>query len=52
MANMSHEIRTPMNGVVGFTQCLEEMKLDNESKNMSNILKIQHLVYYPSLTKF
>lgn len=39
MANMSHEIRTPMNGVVGFTQCLEEMKLDNESKKYVKYIK-------------
>lgn len=39
MANMSHEIRTPMNGVVGFTQCLEEMELDNESKKYVKYIK-------------
>ncbi|MBP2698633.1 response regulator [Photobacterium sp. CAIM 1938] len=39
MANMSHEIRTPMNGVLGFVQCLEERKLDKESRRQVGYIK-------------
>ncbi|WP_305844159.1 response regulator [Photobacterium leiognathi] len=39
MANMSHEIRTPMNGVLGFVQCLEERKLDKESRRQIGYIK-------------
>ncbi len=39
MANMSHEIRTPMNGVLGFVQCLEDKKLDYQSKQQVEYIK-------------
>ncbi|WP_230625632.1 ATP-binding protein [Photobacterium leiognathi] len=39
MANMSHEIRTPMNGVLGFVQCLEERKMDKESRRQIGYIK-------------
>ncbi|PSU88901.1 hybrid sensor histidine kinase/response regulator [Photobacterium kishitanii] len=39
MANMSHEIRTPMNGVLGFVQCLEDKKLDHQSKQQVEYIK-------------
>ncbi|MGM0608897.1 MAG: response regulator [Candidatus Muiribacteriota bacterium] len=32
LANMSHEIRTPLNGVIGFTELLEDTKLNNVQK--------------------
>ncbi len=32
LANMSHEIRTPMNGVIGFTQLLDNGKLDDKQQ--------------------
>lgn len=32
LANMSHEIRTPLNGVIGFTELLENTKLNSEQQ--------------------
>tara|TARA_R110000824_G_scaffold30961_17_gene101247 strand:- start:1808 stop:3400 length:1593 start_codon:yes stop_codon:yes gene_type:complete len=32
LANMSHEIRTPMNGVIGFTQLLDDGRLDDKQQ--------------------
>jgi signal transduction histidine kinase/CheY-like chemotaxis protein len=34
LANMSHEIRTPLNGIVGFTELLNDTKLDNDKRRL------------------
>jgi len=46
LANMSHEIRTPLNGILGFTQLLEDTKVDNEQKEYIDIIKksSEHLI--------
>ncbi|XOV80283.1 MAG: response regulator [Aestuariibacter sp.] len=33
LANMSHEIRTPLNGVIGFTQLLQQTRLDERQRD-------------------
>ncbi len=39
LANMSHEIRTPMNAVIGFTELLENMGMDNKQKSYLQTIK-------------
>jgi CheY-like chemotaxis protein/two-component sensor histidine kinase len=36
LSNLSHEIRTPLNGIVGYTQLLQQTKLDNTQKMYLN----------------
>lgn len=39
MANMSHEIRTPMNAILGFTNLLQQKKLDEDSAGYVQTIK-------------
>ena len=39
LANMSHELRTPLNGVLGIGDLLRETKLENEQRNLVNIMQ-------------
>ena len=32
LSNISHELRTPMNGIIGFSQLLEDTRLDDEQR--------------------
>lgn len=40
LANMSHEIRTPINGIIGIAQLLKKTALDDEQREMVNLLEI------------
>lgn len=38
LANMSHELRTPLNGILGFTDVLRTELLDEQFREMANIV--------------
>jgi signal transduction histidine kinase/CheY-like chemotaxis protein len=39
LANMSHEVRTPLNGIIGFSDILQESKLNNDQTKYVNIIR-------------
>ncbi len=40
MAHMSHEIRTPINGIIGLTHLLKKSNLDEQQKEMLELLEV------------
>jgi len=53
LINKTHELNKAIKVKSEFMANMShEIRTIMSQKNMSNILKIQHLVYYPSLTKF
>lgn len=38
VANISHEIRTPINGIIGMTNLLKDMELEQEAKECNDII--------------
>lgn len=40
LANMSHEIRTPMNVILGLTNIVSESRLDQDQKEMIDVIKL------------
>ena len=39
LANMSHEMRTPLNGIIGVNQLMLETPLDNEQRELAELIK-------------
>lgn len=40
VANMSHEIRTPLNGVIGFTELMQDTRLDSEQQQYLDNIQV------------
>ncbi|MFD1256576.1 response regulator [Mucilaginibacter terrae] len=40
LANMSHELRTPVNGIIGLTSMLRKSPLDEQQKNVIDLLEV------------
>lgn len=40
LANMSHELRTPVNGIIGLTSMLRKSTLDDQQKNVIDLLEV------------